>query len=1051
MATGTGLPIPKGDNVLTQAPGVIDGDKYSSAQAWSKIAASGSSIAETGLDLVRKEMKQQQSRELADFENEHTDWFIKNRDAFSHNPKGFEDAANAHIEGSLQGVSPWLATHAQKFLNGKKNSTLQTILSETRNRDEKLAAESLEARRKSADNDVIGLAMAGRVTGQDGQADPNFVAALQTYDAVLESAVSTGLMTREKADLLREDLDGRAQGEAMSRDAVRIYREGGLEAANKFLREKVLENESLPLPAAKKYQVFNRAMSQVKIAAAEDKADRAEVVEVAKDLSKRLTSNQDVDPGEVQDTLNALSRTGAMARYNTLARDFAVSQATQQYRSGALSIGQFGQQVATMRGDNPALVTRESGGRLNAQNEWGYSGLYQWGAPRLATLGLYQPGPGENLETWSRTRMRDDPAKWTGTLNIPGHPEVRTVRDFMGNAEAQRTVRSLDVQRMDADSAAAGLDRFIGQTVGGVQITREGIRNMMHLGGKEGARLFLESGGAINRQDANGTTLADYARMGSKAPPSDPTMPPQGAVVAAVQSEYIKQAKGAWPQFRQMIERGHNPNAEDFAAMTYAARLSGDANWQREVEGMAAASLLGAAGASMTDAQRKTRLDEIYRTLDSSGWTADSERVFSAIKTQFDRQSKEVREDPVSFGARTQGIKVDPINLADGGAAMAGLQLRMQLARGVAAGQGVPVATPLRDADVNTIAAAIQSGSKEAGNAFALLNAMPDDMLRATLDNKTLKDAITSAALSTDPVRLNAVMSGLDQISARGAVGLVKQFGEEAWHRLKTWQTNLRYLGPDKMAEELTKHYDPATAEVRKKAEAEGRKEAGKKTSDEIVGAFDTSWGITPGVISRNVTGTTPLAPTDQGTIDALKADYQTIFARRYRENNGDSDKAHEETIDLMKTRWARSGVNGGKLMLRAPEQNYPAVNGSHDWMREQIEKELTARFGERESIDRGRGTMTPNWSYTLVTDRTTESEATAPGQVMSEFDRRPHRRPVSYEVVVTNHKTGKSDVVRDENQRPMRFRFDPSEAQQAARERFGEMRDEWPDSIGQF
>jgi len=38
----------------------------------------------------------------------------------------------------------------------------------------------------------------------------------------------------------------------------------------------------------------------------------------------------------------------------------------------------------------------------------------------------------------------------------------------------------------------------------------------------------------------------------------------------------------------------------------------------------------------------------------------------------------------------------------------------------------------------------------------------------------------------------------------------------------------------------------------------------------------------------------------------------------------------------------------------------------------------------------------------TLITDRQTEAEATSAPQLLSEFDRRPYRKPVSYQIVVT-------------------------------------------------
>jgi hypothetical protein len=79
--------------------------------------------------------------------------------------------------------------------------------------------------------------------------------------------------------------------------------------------------------------------------------------------------------------------------------------------------------------------------------------------------------------------------------------------------EVQTAVENWHFADIDRQTERMGLNRYIGQTVGGVPITQDAIRAMAHLGGMGGVQAFLQSGGRENRADVNGTSLADYARI----------------------------------------------------------------------------------------------------------------------------------------------------------------------------------------------------------------------------------------------------------------------------------------------------------------------------------------------------------------------------------------------------------------------------------------------------------------------------------------------------------------------------------------------------------
>src|SRR5690606_12957232 len=154
---------------------------------------------------------------------------------------------------------------------------------------------------------------------------------------------------------------------------------------------------------------------------------------------------------------------------------------------------------------------RESGGDPTAMNEWGYAGLYQFGAPRLADLGVYIPGPDEDLEGWSKRKRGS--SKWSGAFNIPGFPDVKTIDDYIASPAAQEAVFKIHRARMDEEIEQLGLDKYIGAEVRGVPVTRDGLYASIHLAGAAGTLRMLEGG--TPPKDANGTSALDYLSLGA--------------------------------------------------------------------------------------------------------------------------------------------------------------------------------------------------------------------------------------------------------------------------------------------------------------------------------------------------------------------------------------------------------------------------------------------------------------------------------------------------------------------------------------------------------
>lgn len=143
----------------------------------------------------------------------------------------------------------------------------------------------------------------------------------------------------------------------------------------------------------------------------------------------------------------------------------------------------------------------ESGGNAAALNRFGYAGLYQMGVPALIDAGWVQRRPGAGGgNDWSNVA-------WTDKARAAG---VGSINDFLGNAGAQNSAMGdlLGVQRRYM--ASMGLNRYIGQTIGGRVIMEHDILAAVHNAGPGGAAAWLSSGGAVNPTDGNGVGVGAY-------------------------------------------------------------------------------------------------------------------------------------------------------------------------------------------------------------------------------------------------------------------------------------------------------------------------------------------------------------------------------------------------------------------------------------------------------------------------------------------------------------------------------------------------------------
>lgn len=137
-----------------------------------------------------------------------------------------------------------------------------------------------------------------------------------------------------------------------------------------------------------------------------------------------------------------------------------------------------------------SLIGTESGGNWQAGNDVmgaggvrGHHGILQFGDARL----------------------RD--AKKAGII-----PADMTTDQFKQSKAAQVATSNWHFDNIDGRIRKNGYDKMIGQNIGGVQMSWNGMRSMAHLGGFGGLSRFIQTQGKHNPADKFGTSLSAYGK-----------------------------------------------------------------------------------------------------------------------------------------------------------------------------------------------------------------------------------------------------------------------------------------------------------------------------------------------------------------------------------------------------------------------------------------------------------------------------------------------------------------------------------------------------------
>ncbi|WP_179405516.1 LysM peptidoglycan-binding domain-containing protein [Burkholderia guangdongensis] len=159
-----------------------------------------------------------------------------------------------------------------------------------------------------------------------------------------------------------------------------------------------------------------------------------------------------------------------------------------------------------------ALFQSEGGGKYQVINKYGYVGKYQFGESALSDLGYYV-SDGSSPYIKKPDGHKAFQYQWKGTWT--GKDGINSLEDFRNSPDEQDVAAVSWVRLLCSRAHQYGADQYEGKVISGITITHSGIVGAAHLKGfgtskHPGVMQFLESNGAQDPEDANGTSVSDY-------------------------------------------------------------------------------------------------------------------------------------------------------------------------------------------------------------------------------------------------------------------------------------------------------------------------------------------------------------------------------------------------------------------------------------------------------------------------------------------------------------------------------------------------------------
>ncbi len=890
-------------------------------------------------------------------------------------PTVFDKESSSYGKEALRNVPDQLKGPVLQSIEDERQRFYAGVSEQKRQRDVAVAKNDVLARKQVLEDDLGSLALNG------GTNTPDYLKKREEYNGLLNELASNRdfSYSPQQAEIDRQRVESNNMAYAFAGQAQRLMDTGDTAGAIN-LASRVMDDTNLHLSPQERFRFSGQIKEQIRAYQSAQREEAKPYLADARDMVKGFKTGVGFDDGQVDETANRLRSLGRPIDADSLlnARNLYRSQSAMKSAS-TRDIVRHTDQV--MSGDIPGamgsllnvIASKESGGSYNVLNGGEHFSSYadhprRIGAGGTATAaGRYQFVAG----TWDRARVA------TGVPDFSPASQDKAASWLAQADYKQRTGRDLvsDLQSGDP-TMLSRVKQVLGQTWEGLKyVSNDQFIRSMQGGGQATPAM---TGGAENV----------------------PAWVMSPEYVNGLRQNVTERFEQSYSTYEQMFKSGTLPDQDTMHTLLEAIpQFTSEPLRQKYTTLLNSQEFRDNLYRQYPDPQQRAAIvSDIQASMQADGTSVAQYQALQMYREGEQARQEAIKNDPVDYSARRYSNVVGqmpPIQAADGNALTAGLQVRDRAVGTLVDHGDIPApVSAFRNADLPSVRSIWRSGDSSQLSTLtsSMLTGMSPRTYDATLEDPQYREMITGAALSNDPVKHQAAMQQLDALASHVGIGEVEHvYSGDIVNRLQDWQAHVRYFSDQEAADWLKSRNDPKWQDRVKPLVDAGEKEARKDSVQSIATSISGNRFFSASV------------PIDADTQRMMQNDYVSLVGDRNGSLN-DVGTAKSQAIERMKTRWGASAALGNRITFMPPENYYPALDGSHDWIGAQLDD-----FAKQQKIDRQ--------NMTLIADEKTVGAVST-------------RQAPGYLVATVDPKTGFDNVVTDGTGRPLRIFFDPQEGQ---------------------